>query len=399
MRGQYRRRVKRFWKKRGPWIKRNLLALAIAGIHSLLFMSPLATKVEPQLLNVWYSFRGKEKPPEEVIVVSVDEESYRTLGLSTLDTWPREMHSKLLARLAQYKAKRVMLDFVFQSEITREGVDSGFVEALKKIETVIGKYYVATEHTNLDGEVERNIDLILPRREFVEAAYSQMTLNAPVDDGLVRRFFLGDLPYPDRPPVAIMIDGPLPSYPKVYDFIRYYGPPGTLKKVSYSDIVQDTSLSLAPYFKDKLVFVGAQLMSVAGIARKDSFNTPVSAQMMFGVEIHATSAANILRQEWIRRAEPDVERGLLNGVAFLLMMGISLLTPLKGVMLAICSFFVWACISYYGFLQNFFIPGVTLMVGLLPILLLGSTFYYYLVLRKSYEGIEHALGVQLHLKE
>jgi CHASE2 domain-containing sensor protein len=58
-------------------------------------------------------------------------------------------------------------------------------------------------------------------------------------------------------------------------------------------------------FKDKIVFVGLGLRSSTGPSQRDSFETPYD-EGLFGTELHATAALNILHREWLRGAPPLV---------------------------------------------------------------------------------------------
>jgi CHASE2 domain-containing sensor protein len=75
-------------------------------------------------------------------------------------------------------------------------------------------------------------------------------------------------------------------------WLNYYGPPGTLKSVSYYQALK-TNLVQPGFFADKIVFVGAKQSSDYTGKGKDEFATPFSRwgeSYSPGTEIQATAS-------------------------------------------------------------------------------------------------------------
>lgn len=397
----FKRSVRNFWRKRGVGVKRCLVAFLFGLFHWWVYSSAIGARVEPVLLDYWYQLRGAEEPPKEFVLISVDPATYQHLGISNIEPFPRAVHTKLLERLKQYQVHRVLFDFIFSSKGKDEEVDKRFAEAIGSVRTVIGKYFQLQRFNSLSGEAVKEIEYVEPLEIFSKKAEKVIWLNVVLENGVLRKFILGLEPHKDRPALSALVedwmkDGAI--YPKERDFIKFYGPPGTIRQVSYAKVLTDDSLEFAPFFKDKIVFVGLQVLASAGIAEKDSFITPASKRMMYGVEVLATKTANILHQDWTRRFSNDIEVGVLNVFAVLLMFLLSLNTPLYGLLISALAFIFWATTSYVGFLNGYFIPGVTLMVFLLPSMLIASSLVYYLRMRRSHKGLESALGVKIPLE-
>src|SRR5262249_27462683 len=115
--------------------------------------------------------------------------------------------------------------------------------------------------------------------------------------------------------------------------LDYYGPARTIKTVSIYQAL-DPKQYLAPgFFKDKIVFVGASRDAESAAALKDSFLTPyrgAHGSMTFGVEIHATLAANLLQHKEIRILDPRTEMLLLLVLPLLSTLVFMYLRPLAG---------------------------------------------------------------------
>jgi CHASE2 domain-containing sensor protein len=107
--------------------------------------------------------------------------------------------------------------------------------------------------------------------------------------------------------------------PSPRDLIKYYGSAReNARVVSYWEMFEKMAPAEEASFKDAVVFVGLLLRADTGVAQKDSYLSPFGGEMVFGVEVHATIAGNLLEQSWIRRPSRALELaavGLVGGVA------------------------------------------------------------------------------------
>ena len=95
------------------WLLRSTLAVSIALLGSLLYRTPWFQELEYRGLDLMFFLRGEEAPPEDIILIAIDEESYNTLQVPMHKPWPRELHAQLLERLARAGAERVIFDVIF----------------------------------------------------------------------------------------------------------------------------------------------------------------------------------------------------------------------------------------------------------------------------------------------
>jgi adenylate cyclase len=96
--------------------------------------------------------------------------------------------------------------------------------------------------------------------------------------------------------------------------LRYRGKKRSFQYVSAADVLEGRVP--ADLFKDAIVFVGATALGTG-----DSVSTPIDAQFA-GVELHATVADNLLRQDFFRRSEHaatiEMLAALMAGIAVVL---------------------------------------------------------------------------------
>ncbi len=354
--------------------------------------------MEPAVLPWLFHFRGPVAPPEEIVIVIVNEGTFKELGLSSLEPLPRSAHARLLDVLARYGAKKVFLDIVFKEEGRDPVQDREFAEALKKLPVSIAAYQKYYAQTGLDGAAHISYEMYYPQKMFAQSAEHVLLANVILDNDVVRRFKTGVGTLNDCTPMAEFIysgrcEGQV--VPGVRDFINYYGPPGSIPTVSYADLLHDRFPDQFQRLRGKMVFVGLHQETAVGVAWKDAFATSYGVSSRFGVEIHATAAGNILRRDWIRRASFGVEMIALNVAAFVVTFMLLQLAPLKALAFACSCAGFWAVAAYVCFLNNFFLPGFVLMFILLPFVLLVAVSVYYWILRRSFGRVESALGVKI----
>ncbi|MFN8388777.1 MAG: CHASE2 domain-containing protein [Bdellovibrionota bacterium] len=363
--------------------------------------SDIGTRVEPMLMDYWFKVRGVQAVPSQIVIVAIDEHSYQSLNVSTLEILPRKLQAELLRKLADYKVRGVMFDLVFRSASPDPAGDHQFAEALKLVPTYLGRYVKIDQRVGLSGKNEVREEPSDPLALFRENARGTVLLNLRLDDRIVRRFLIGLSDDPTVTPMAhVVVEHPEQSaLPNAEDFIDFYGPAGTIPTVSMSDLLNDDARTMAPLLEGRYVFIGTQMMTQTGLIDKDTFLTPYSGAPFFGVEIHATAAGNILEHRWIRRLSPAVEMLILNLTALLLSFGLTWLRPRAALGVFCSAVLAWSCLSYSMFRYGVFLPGLWLVAVTLPLAFVVSTLYYYFVLQRSYREIESALGVELKVRE
>ncbi len=371
-----------------------ILALIVAATHAAFYLSTRGQAIESGFIDLWFQWRGPIEPPQEVLVVSIDEASYDNLGVPLDQAWPRALHAKLLNRLSELGAKRVAFDVLFLGESSDPQADSDLASALTTVPSILGVDVGVREDAGYEL-----FEILYPYDPFLNAASGVGIAAAPEDIGYVRRFLtpgresMQGLEALSYSAVSLPSDAPRPSE---HDFINYYGPAGTIPSLSYYQVFQ-TDPPLPPELvKDKIVFVGLLLRSGTGPAEKDSFLTPFyNYGRTFGVEIHATSAANLLRGDWIRRINPTYELWLLSAWLVLCTWVLFSVRPVRGGMFVATSLCAWILAANIGLRYQIFIPGALCFGVGLPAIFLLSTLYYYVITRRSQRQIQRAFGCYL----
>jgi CHASE2 domain-containing sensor protein len=121
----------------------------------------------------------------EIVVVSIDSPSIETVGVWP---WPRGLHAELIGRLEAAGARDIVFDVDFSSPSDPTS-DAAFLAALKQAGgSVVLPAFKQVVRTGDRSTVHVN----RPLRLFGDNAWSAL-VNVPVDqDGLVRRYVLGE---------------------------------------------------------------------------------------------------------------------------------------------------------------------------------------------------------------
>ncbi|MBP9837924.1 MAG: CHASE2 domain-containing protein [Proteobacteria bacterium] len=383
------------FKKIGPWAKKNVIAAIVAFVHLFIFISPMGNYLEKLSLDLFYSIRGEAEPPRDVLIVALDDASYKALGIRFDQMLPRDIHASLVSRLAQFGAKGVFLDFLFDYADLDPTNDNLLADALKLIPCFLGKY--SFKHAQLDSSGQSVLveESMMPLEKFAVNAKKIVPVDLAVDsDGKVRSPFIEIINGRKNIPLGEMIESnnSHPMYGN-RDFIYFYGPPGTIQSIPYYKVLQD-NFENTDVFKNKLVFVGRQISLDLPTKNKDTFITPTSKNGMYGVEIHATIAANMQQQFWLKRQSPGVEGMCLSLFAFIFAILIVSFSPLNSVVIILNLILLWSVVSYQLFKIGYFVPGVSLMFVVLPLVFLINVLYFYFSINRSFKDLESAFGLE-----
>ena len=377
-------------------MKRFLKALGwsalVALLHTALFWSPWGQMLEHRALDLWFQIRGPVSPPSEIVVVAMDEDSYEALGFALNAAWPRAAHAALLRQMATNGARRVVFDVVFFDPGPSPTADDELAEAMQAVPTVIG-----AEVRQVDDQGYSKWTLHLP---FVNFRHVPTGLvGHPIEDGYSRRFLVPEAMSSSNvtegyASLASLASGRT-NGPGPRDFIRFYGPPRTIRTYSYYQVFQNDPPLPAAIFRDKIVFVGKSLGTALGPSESDAFLTSGSRARMFGVEIHATAAANLLEGKWIRRGSVAAETWGLSLASALLTLGLLYLRPAWGALLTLGYAGVWSGIAFWSFQRGNYLPGAALAVVIMPVTFFGATLSNYFVVRLRERRLERAFKFYL----
>jgi phosphoserine phosphatase RsbU/P len=285
------------------------------------------------------------------VIVYMDEASHTELNQPFGVPWNRALHARLIEQLTAQGAKLIVFDILFTEPSTDPSADEHFEKAMKQSGRVIlgGNYQQRETTSGAVGRWEES-----PYEPFLNASVAWGNVNCFQDpDYGIRRFFptlknvSGIAFIPWLPAAAARIAG-APNSSTHSDqsesrWFNYYGPPGAIPNVSYF-LALETNGVPPGFFKDKLVFVGAQLSADFSGKGKDEFRTPYSywtskqnAGFAPGVEIQATAALNLVQGNWLTRIPATLETALVLAVAALAGFGLMRFQPLAVVLLALAS--------------------------------------------------------------
>lgn len=286
--------------------------MAGVTLMAVLLLTPWGRSLDHRTADLYYRFQTPRSNPD-IVIVGIDEPSMSVLQHQW--PWPRQWHAQLIDALFSAGAAAVVLDILFP-EPGRAEEDEQLTAAIDRHGDLL-----------LAAGVEVIQDASFTSRIFIKPHPTLSVDNAeigldmlPLDpDGLVRRSLLR---YNDMPSLAWLAawrvaDGDrrqrlekLISEDKPMT-IHFLGPPRTIRTVSYYQALKADSHLPKNLFKDKLVFVGLSLKQVPHLQtqRSDYYLVPTTLNhrmgpgqsgLMAGVEIHATIAANLLEDAYLR---------------------------------------------------------------------------------------------------
>jgi adenylate cyclase len=177
--------------------------------------------------------------------------------------------------------------------------------------------------------------------------------------------------------------------------LDYYGPARAIKTISIYQALDPKQYLPPGFFKDKIVFVGLSRDADPGLVQKDSFPTPFRGTT-FGVEIHATIAANLVENRQIKLLDRRLEGAMLFLLPVIASLAFIILRPLVGAVAFLVLLLVAWAMAYVAFTAaNLWIPVVIPSAVQLPVSYGLSLIWYYLTTVRDREKIKRAFGLYL----
>lgn len=262
-------------------------------------------------LDLLFVLRGPLPPPDEIVIVAIDESSMAEIGKQW--PWPRSLHAQLIQALNQAGARVIGFDILF-SEPSEPKEDQIFADALRNSDNVV----LTSALSVVNDPLFRHTVRIEPIPAFHDATLLGGPLVSIDGDGVVRR---AQLLTPDAPSFALQIVKRYLTYPKSQTatsewsqwtqkkllqdvLIDYRGPPKSIKTVSYYQALHSEQMLPSGTFTDKIVLIGRSLEAIPEPQRLsgDTFLTPYSwlaEAPSAGVEIQATLVNNLLEGHFV----------------------------------------------------------------------------------------------------
>lgn len=381
-------------------LKRARIALALAllpgVVGAALLYWPPAEGLEKGGLDLLFLLRGPRPEPAKVRVVAIDDDSYEELGIDLTGAWPRGLHGELIRTLAREGARAVAFDVLFEGE-----GDPEQDEALRSAIEDTGIVVLGATVDQIEDPRFRRAQVIEPWEPFAFAAASLGEVMLPPDrDGVIRSAWLAPGGQPGLALAAYEVaTGDRTRRGTESRVIDYYGPPRTIPTVSVYQALDPRQFLPEGYFRDSVVFVGLSQDAAVGPAAKDAFLTPFRGgrgASTFGVEIHATIAANLLENRRIDLLPPWLETILVLFTPVIPSVAFALLGPLYGAAaLVVLAALPWV-VAHVTFAHGgLWLPAVIPSVVQLPLAYVSSVVWYYLTTVRERERIKRAFSLYL----
>jgi adenylate cyclase len=377
----------------------GLLLALIPGILGIVLTHwALAVSLEKAGgLDQLFLLRGTRTPPREVCVVAIDDDSYGVLGRDNTLAWPRGLHADLIRTLKREGARAVAFDVLFTDPGVDVEQDAAFTTALAESKIVV----LGASMEIIQDPLFNEARLLEPYEPFKNAAARVADVNLPTDsDGVLRYAWPSR---EDRPGLALaayeLATGDTSQRTRNTRHLDYYGPARAIKTVSIYQALDPKQYLPPGFFKDKIVFVGKSIDAVPGKAEKDAFLTPyrgAHGSTTFGVEIHATLAANLLEHREIRLLDHRLEILLLLLLPLVSTLTFIYLRPLAGGAAFLALLVAPWAMGYVAFTRReLWVPVVIPSAVQLPVSYGLSLIWYYLTTVRDREKIKRAFGLYL----
>lgn len=366
----------RAWRERSLAVDRTFVSCLVALATLIIQPSVIGVRADSTLLRNWFLLRGPRPAPESLAILRLDNRTKEALGVPDRDPIPRSAIADAILKLMKYNPKAIIFDVIFDDEGPSPEVDKQLAAALAQSPSVIGR----SSLLDIDGRKRDGTPLMARRKTdsyslFVHSAKYVVAEQATLTANVVEKIsLLGDPTLEKAPlllPLRELVD-PTLEEPGDFDFINYYGEPFTIPSLPMHKLLADDS-AWSGLFSNKVIFVGWTDRSINGLTpdKRDSFMTPVSSTSMYGVEIQATIAANLLDRTWLHRLPFVTEVFTLFGVAFVLSFLATSMSWTQFVPMIVAAGVFWLGFSFIAFVQfYYFIPGLTVFGIVMPVFML-----------------------------
>jgi CHASE2 domain-containing sensor protein len=334
-----------FWYRRFEWIsdfqirimglktkltanmRNGVIGAALSVFCGLLFWNPLGLGRGFVRLSYDLPFRFSPKVNvDKLILITMDEVSYRNLGEDYDKKLDRKYHAELLDKLTE--AQLVVFDTFF-SDPGSKASNEELARALKT-------------HGRVVLAADREKRTILPLGIFQKAVGSNWGIARmlPASDREARVLFTGTADEPSLAwAAASLAHARITQSPERRmdeRWIRHYGPHGTFTNISYFSALKEKDPA---FFQNKIIFVGGRPDIVLVGEKTDEFRTPYTrwgeGNWSSGLEVVATMFLNLYRGDWLTQLSEGSELLLLILSGLLLGFGLTFFRPIPAAGLAL----------------------------------------------------------------
>jgi serine/threonine protein kinase len=365
--------------------KRVGLAFVLSVVFMFLFYTPLGPLSNIYLLRTFFSLRGPITPPENVVLVAVDDLSFQKLGASTLQSFPRKHLAAALKKIQQTKPKFVIMDFFIQPDDRDPEANQELAKAISMGPTSLMSGEIENESLPKEKRNKENAIKYHNDKLFSDAATLEISPAVRTNLGITAYISLDDNkaePNQRMPIRAALSAANLAglSAPSTRDLINFYGKPNAIPYHSIYEILLEPDSDQAPLdFHDKIVVIGYKSLAKTDVPGAHDVQSASGSffEDYFGAEVQATIAANLIDGNYLKTLPQRTEQTLL--AVFVAFIFFFLLTnrPSRGLLVLSVVLLFWFLVSYWLFLsKQLFFPGVNLM-ALVSIFVLAVGWFFY----------------------
>jgi len=354
-----------------------LLALSFGFIAVDLWSSSVGRGFDIALLREFFALRGARPVPHEVVLVSIDQQSFTALGLPPRSALPRKNFADVIESVEKAKPKLVIVDASFPAEDLDPIANARIARALSNMQVAIGAGKMNT------GLADKPFVTISSDEQFRSVAKMEMSMLFNSVDGITSLLTLDTKPnaalYERTPLAKALVELGKFQIAKAEPMalINFYGPPGTLPRVVMHELVaSDENLVTRAREKlaDKVILLGYQSVWMPHPLEidKEEFLISGSHDPMFGVEVHASIVANLIDSSWLKRFDIQTEVAFIFFAAFALGLAGLYLPPVNAAALILGTLILATLANYFAFARyHFWLPAIACLwaIGLLSLLL------------------------------
>ena len=280
---------------------------------------------------------SERRPVDNIIIVGMDERSYREIGTWP---WPRFFMADAIERLIEMDVAAIGINVWYDAHGAVEEYDNRLVAAAEKTERlVLGATGFLSDARNFVAE-----EYVPPFHELAEVSNSGFMNVLADDDGVLRRALTtlryGDIKVYSLPfevfrtynrvrGLEFDIDEiPLDEYGRFP--INYVGHPGTFTHLSFWGVTNEEYNPAM--FKDAIVLIGPYTQGIGDAG----FSTPLDRRApTYSVEINANIIQNMLEGRFKQEAHWWLDMAILILIGLIAIIFIPRLKPLPAVLVTI----------------------------------------------------------------
>ena len=409
-------------------------ALAALGGALAIALSPWIDLEQEFGLPWLFRVRGPVAPPQDVVVVAIDEDSPAELGVPDKPRdWPRTLHAELVRYLAQAGARVIVFDMTFDTTSAQPADDAEFAAAARAAGNVLVTQSLRKDVQHLAGAagdsdatmviekpappvpviaeaVAGSAPFLLPKASRVDATWTSWggaTRQPTLPVVAWQRFTASQAQAPGTGPaaadqrrsanVARLLSGSDSL------FLNLYGPPRTVTTVPYHRVLAlargapEADGAVARLFRGQAVFVGQSARTPAGQDRaRDDYGTVYSeanGMNLSGVELAATAFANLLHDRAVTPLDVPWRYAIALAWALVLAVLCHALAPLRAMAVTAALAALYLGLVHARFAATaLWLPAVIPLALQAPLAMVTHLWLHYRSVQREREAIKRAFG-------